>query len=195
LSKIRTFLSLNIESSVREKAAIIQKKVMDTFRNFPVKWEDPEKYHLTVRFLGDIEESDADELAAQLEKIDFTFDKIKYFARNIGFFPNPKHPNVIFIGLEEDGDYSGELVNKINSVISGPVMQERLGGIKPDKKFVAHITMGRFRRENRKSADGMVLESFEPFNVEFNSFFLMKSVLDQKGSRYFPLKEFIFKKN
>jgi 2'-5' RNA ligase len=186
LSKIRAFFSLNVESSVKEKAAEIQRKIKETFRDYPVKWEDPDKFHLTVRFLGDIEESEAELLIEKLNDTNFGFDKITYVTNGIGFFPNIRRPNVVFIGLEEEGSNSQILVDRIDKT-----MLEI--GIKPDKKFVAHITLGRFRRENRKGAEGMEIMSIEPFKVEFESFHLMKSVLDYRGSKYFPIKEFYFK--
>jgi 2'-5' RNA ligase len=62
----------------------------------------------------------------------------------------------------------------------------------PDKKFVAHITLGRFRRENRKKVDEGNLAEFEPFEVVFDSVYLMQSVLDSKGSKYYPIKEISF---
>jgi len=188
LNKIRTFLSLNFDSAVKDKASEILRVQRESFRDYLIKWEKSEKFHLTLRFLGDIDEKQAELLSYQLDNIAFSFDKIAYVTNGIGFFPNARRPNVIFIGLEEEGNNSGELVNKIDAVISEI-------GIKPDKKFVAHITLGRFRRENRKGAEGVNIESFEPFRVEFNSFFLMKSVLDYRGSEYFPIKEFNFKKN
>ena len=185
MSKIRTFFSLNINSSVKERSAEIQRQGKEIFRDFPVKWEDPEKFHLTLRFLGDIEEKEAVLLNQKLEETSFTFDKITYNSGGIGFFPNERRPNVVFIGLEEEGSNSQILVDVLDKT-----MLEI--GIKPDKKFVAHITLGRFRRENRKGAEGIQIINFEPFKVEFESFHLMKSVLDFRGSKYFPIKEFFF---
>lgn len=186
MNKLRTFLSLNINGSVQEKAAAVQRDVRQAFRDYPVKWENSDKFHLTLRFLGDIYENEAELISEKLEEARFGFEKISYSTNGIGFFPNARRPNVVFIGLEEEGENSAELVDTIDKAMLNI-------GIKPDKKFVAHITLGRFRRENRKGAEGIQIENFEPFKVEFASFYLMKSILGPAGSKYFPLKEFIFK--
>jgi 2'-5' RNA ligase len=186
--KIRTFLSLNLNSSLKEKISEIQKKLQVYLKEHPIKWEDPEKFHLTLRFLGDIEENSAEQLKNDLESIEFDFDMLNFQSSGIGFFPNPKRPNVVFVELHEDGNNTEQLLLKLDEVINKY-------GIKPDKKFVAHITMGRFRRENRNSVRIENMPHFEPFEVVLTSFYLMKSVLNTKGSVHSVLKEFKFKKN
>jgi 2'-5' RNA ligase len=187
LKKTRAFLSLNLEDSLKTRIAEIQKELQNKLGGYPVKWENPEKYHLTVRFLGDVSEADLGNLKDELGLINWGFDKLEFNSKGIGFFPNSRKPNVVFIGLDEKGNNSEQFVEKIDKVITAL-------GIQPDKKFVAHITLGRFRRENRKSVDENNLIKFEPFNVNFDSLFLMESMLDSKGSRYYPIKQFNFRK-
>jgi 2'-5' RNA ligase len=186
--KIRTFLSLNLNSSLKKKISEIQKKLQIYLKEHPIKWEDPEKFHLTLRFLGDIEENSAELLKNDLERVDFDFEALKFHSSGIGFFPNPKRPNVVFVELQEDGNNTEQLLSRIDEVINKY-------GIKPDKKFVAHITMGRFRRENRSSVRIENLPDFNPFDVYFPGYYLMKSVLNTKGAVHSVLKEFKFKKN
>lgn len=185
MKKTRAFLSLNFDDSVKVKIAEIQKELQKKLSGYPVKWENPEKFHMTVRFLGDVYENVLSEIIRGLDEAKFGFRSMNFHSNGIGFFPNPRRPNVIFIGLEEDGRNSEILVNEIDKVITGV-------GINPDKKFVAHITLGRFRRENRSGVNPDDLIEFEPFNVSFNSYYLMESKMDSKGSRYYPVKKFYF---
>jgi 2'-5' RNA ligase len=186
LKKTRAFLSLNLDDPVKIKIAEIQKELQKSLSGHKIKWENPEKFHLTLRFLGDVSDDDLTEIKEGLEKANPGFENIKFNSSGIGFFPNSRKPNVVFIALEEEGSNSEKLVQEIDKVIT------KLG-IKPDKKFVAHITLGRFRRENRKGVDEEKLVNFEPFYVSLNSYFLMESVLDFKGSKHYPIKEFNFK--
>ena len=187
MKKIRAFLSLNLEDSVKFRIAEIQKELQTKLGGHLIKWENPEKFHLTVRFLGDVKENDIESLKDGLEKLNWDFESLKFTSNGVGFFPNARKPNVVFIGLDEEGTGSKKLVDNIDKVLTEY-------GIQPDKKFVAHITLGRFRRENRKSVDERDLVWFESFNVVFDSFYLMESVLDSKGSRHYPLKQFSFSK-
>jgi len=187
LKKIRAFLSLNLEDSIKFRIAEIQKELQTKLGGHLIKWENPEKFHLTVRFLGDVKENDVENLKDELEKINWDFESLKFTSNGIGFFPNARKPNVVFIGLDEEGSGSKKLVDNIDKVITEY-------GIQPDNRFVAHITLGRFRKENRKSVDEHYLVRFESFNVVFDSFYLMQSVLDFKGSKYYTVKQFYFKK-
>jgi 2'-5' RNA ligase len=168
------------------KISAIQKELQEKFKNHLIKWENPEKFHLTLRFLGDTDLAIIYQIIEDLSSVSWDFASINFNSSQIGFFPNIRKPNVIYIGLNEPENRTDRLIDEIDkSVISK--------GIVPDKKFVAHITMGRFRRENRmKIADDFNFE-FEPFSVSCGSFFMMKSVMDSKGSKYFPVKEIKFK--
>jgi 2'-5' RNA ligase len=185
LKKTRAFLSLNLEEPLKIKIAEIQKELQELLNGYKIKWENPEKFHLTLRFLGDLDENQLDEIKEGLEKSHPGFGRLEFHSDGIGFFPNPRRPNVIFIALGENGNNSDKLVEEIDKVI-------KKSGIKPDKKFVAHITLGRFRRENRKSVDADNIVEFESFDVNFDSYYLMESVLDYRGSKYYEIKKFNF---
>lgn len=94
---------------------------------------------------------------------------------------------MIFFGLKEEDNNSEILMDGIDEVILKY-------GIKPDKKFVPHITLGRFRRENRIGAADKIFPEIEHLSFEFDRFCLMKSILDYKGSQYFVIKDFLFNK-
>jgi 2'-5' RNA ligase len=185
LKKIRAFLSLNLEDSLKTRIAETQKELQSKLGGHLIKWENPEKFHLTVRFFGDVSEEVLGTLKIELGQINWDFDLLEFNSNGIGFFPNSRRPNVVFIGLDEKGNNSEQFVKEIDKVTAK-------FGILPDKKFVAHITLGRFRRENRKGVDENNLVKFEPFMVNFDSFYLMESVLGSKGSIYYPIKQFNF---
>lgn len=187
MNKLRTFLSLNFNNSLKEKVSEYQEETKKILTGFDVKWENPEKFHMTLRFLGDIYEENVNRLISDLEKLHFDFGKILFFQESIDFFPNKRKPNVIFFGLKEENNYSRVLADEIDKVILKY-------GITPDKKFVPHITLGRFRRENRKSVDDIDFPSPEKMEFEFDRFCFMKSIMDFKGSKHFTIKEFKFKK-
>jgi 2'-5' RNA ligase len=187
LEKIRAFFALNFDSSTKDKISVVQKELQKKLHNHAVKWENPAKFHLTLRFLGDIEKIVLDDFINELSVIKWGFQVINFKSSEIGFFPKSRKPNVVFIALNEDGNISERLVNVIDNVMI-------LRGYKPDKKFIAHITLGRFRRENRAKIPNNFIFDFEPFEIRLNSFSLMKSVMDSKGSMYFTLNEFYFVK-
>ncbi len=187
LEKVRSFLSLNIDASIINSLAVIQNRVKEALNEYAVKWEHPDKFHLTLRFLGDLYQNSISELIRHLETVNFDFKTIETFTSGIGFFPDRKFPNVVFIDLTEIGCNLDVLTDNIDKVLSN-------FGIKPDKKFVPHITIGRFRREKRKKLEGNFNTETERININFDSYYLMKSILTPSGSFYNEIKCFPFNK-
>jgi RNA 2',3'-cyclic 3'-phosphodiesterase len=187
LEKIRTFLSLNIETSLIKSLEAIQNNVKEGLKDHKVKWEDPAKLHMTLRFLGDVGREKLDDLIFTLERLKPDFESIKFTTLSLGFFPNPRYPNVVFIGMEEEGDNSSKLVEFIDKIIFN-------FGIKPEKRFVPHITLGRFRKDKRIKIDKPVEVNVKPIEIEFVSFYLMRSILTPEGSVYETISEFKFNK-
>jgi len=182
---VRCFLSLNIESSLQTRLKLVQDDLKISLNRQKVKWENTDKFHLTLRFLGDVEQGKIKEIIKELGVIRTGFDVIRMTASGIGFFPNAKYPNVVFASLDEFGNSTGVLVDAIDCSLAK-------FGFKPDNKFVPHITMGRFRREKRVKITNEINISVEPMEFMFNSFFLMKSTLKPEGSVHEVIKEFKF---
>jgi 2'-5' RNA ligase len=187
LGRLRTFLSLNIDSSLKPKLKTIQDNVKLALKDYQVKWENPDNFHLTLRFLGDINENKIEELVFTLDRLKFDFDLLRFEVNSTGFFPNQKYPNVVFVDLVEDGSNSQKLVEFIDRIILN-------FGVKPDKRFIPHITLGRFKRDKRVKIDRQIDVETEKFEIEFDSFFLMKSTLTPQGSVYEVINEFKFNK-
>ncbi len=190
MGKIRLFLSLNIDSnrivSLKQDQAVI-KGIIGTEN---MRWEEPDKFHLTLRFLGDMDEDNIEPLINTLERLKFDFDKIEYETENIGFFPNRRFPNIIYAGLREIGNQplrTEILVGFIDKIIYN-------FGVKPDKKFIPHITFGRFNRNKRRKIESNVDFNLSPVKIEFDSFSLMRSKLLPGGSEYEEISKFTFNK-
>lgn len=187
MGKIRLFLSLNLKSTEIELLKKDQAAVKEKLGVEDIRWSDPEKFHLTLRFLGDIDEDKAPALAETLERLKFDFETIDFETENIGFFPESKYPNVIYAGLKENGNNSEVLVGFIDKIIYN-------FGVKPDKRFIPHITLGRFNRNKRRKITEPLDFSIQKFKIEFESFCLMQSRLTPAGSVYELLNKFNFRK-
>jgi 2'-5' RNA ligase len=186
LENTRTFISLNLDENIKNKLGMVQKDLKEELAEHRVKWESSNKFHLTLRFLGDLNNAETKDLTKELEKIKPGFDTIVYFTDSIGFFPNPKYPNVVFIDLKEKDGNTLNLLEDIDKVILG-------FGIKPDKKFVPHVTFGRFRRDKRQILKTGINIQVPKIEVVFESFHLMKSILNHSGSDYETIKKYNFK--
>src|SRR5205823_11792895 len=74
-----------------------------------IGWTQPEVIHLTLKFLGDIQETQVEALREILHKAAAPARPFTLEARGLGAFPNPRAPRVIWLGLHGSNDDMGEL--------------------------------------------------------------------------------------
>jgi RNA 2',3'-cyclic 3'-phosphodiesterase len=99
------------------------------------RWMEPSNFHLTLRFVGDIETGLARELAMALDGISFRPFRLRL--KGVGVFGGNK-PHSLYAGVEENAD-----------LIRLHDMHERVCrtiGLPPEpRKFVPHVSLARLR--------------------------------------------------
>ncbi|MCK4429006.1 MAG: RNA 2',3'-cyclic phosphodiesterase, partial [Candidatus Aenigmarchaeota archaeon] len=79
---MRCFIAINIPEEIKSKIAEATKNLTDS----GLKKVEMKNLHLTLKFIGDVEEKKADEIKQILNKINF--NKFDISLKNFGFFPN-----------------------------------------------------------------------------------------------------------
>lgn len=151
-----------------------------------VAWVESRQLHLSLRFVGEVDEQIFEQLRSGLIKVHQNSFSLKL--QGIGTFPPGKTPRVIWLGVEKS-DPLLRLRNKIEYQINSL-------GIKGEKrKFHPHVTIGRVKTKkiNRMGEYLAHYDLFQsdPFAVE--CFYLFSSLLTPGGAKYskeveFPLK-------
>ncbi len=139
---MRLFIAIDLHSELREKITNLIQKLKATGAD--VKWVEPENLHITLKFLGDVEEERIDEIR---EIVRSSLSNQKAFDIEIdgmGFFENEKYLRVIWIGLSKGKERVMELMDILNRALNH-IRHERL-------KSAAHITIGRVRSGKNKQA-------------------------------------------
>lgn len=144
-----------------------------------VKWESYEKLHVTLKFLGEVEESKVEEIGNNIRAATIYSPFDMEIAR-FGGFPNLKNPRVLFIGLTGDHELL-KLQSEIEERLEG------LGFTKDDRSFLPHITVGRIRGKARLKGSFPAPRRIPFFISEIA---VMKSVLNPGGSKYSPIRVF-----
>lgn len=175
---MRLFVAVDVDESVRERV----KPVLDEFSALSgVKAVEPENLHITLLFLGEVEEGKVSEIEELLSKIEF--EPFNLVFQSMGAFPNPKSPRVVWVGVEEDGKLK-ELANEVYKSL------KRLG-FRRDKEFSAHLTVARVKRKNPKVVDLIKQHSSDNFGqMVLKNFKLKQSILTPKGPIYKDLRVF-----
>jgi 2'-5' RNA ligase len=146
-----------------------------------------------LKFLGYIDASRTDEVAAAMVKAVSETIPFQLTAGGLGVFPNPKRLQVIWV------DIGGEVarLNRLHQRLEEQLVA--LGFAAEARDFSAHLTLGRLRHDvlpwQRQELGKLVAET--GFNVgsvfRVDALSLMKSQLTPRGAIYSRLAEVPFK--
>jgi 2'-5' RNA ligase len=182
LSTIRTFIAIEIPETVQQKIAKAQQE-LKAF-NERISWTKPGNIHLTLKFLGSVEE---DKIAAIAEAVNQVAEKIppsKFRVKNLGAFPNLRRARVIWVGIELDSPYLSQLAEGMDAALA------ELGFPKEKRKFSPHLTIGRVKaKTSDEFQQALQRTPFEGGEVTVEEVIVMKSDLKPTGAIYTPLRK------
>jgi len=144
-----------------------------------VKWEKSEKLHVTLKFLGDVDESKVEEISNLLGKLAHGYSPFNMGILDFGGFPDLKHPRVLYVGLSRNSRLS-KFQNELERGLYS------LGFKKEDRRFIPHITVARVKKRIHLKETLPITQSI----FDITHIGLIKSELRPEGSVYTPLKLF-----
>jgi RNA 2',3'-cyclic 3'-phosphodiesterase len=149
-----------------------------------VSWVGTDNFHVTLKFLGDIEEQRAGEIGAALGAAVADRDAFDIALRGLGAFPTSTRARVIWAGVGPGASSLASLAEAVERSLAP------LGFPREARGFSAHVTLGRVREPRR---DALLAESLaRAVNVELGAtrvdrVVLMRSELSPRGARYSEL--------
>ncbi len=176
---IRAFIALALPEHVTGALDRLQQKLKQF--GIKMKYTDPENIHLTVKFLGDIRTGQADAIGEKLTQAADGFAPIELSAKGMGVFPGIRKPRVLWTGV---GGHT-ENLEKLHAEVESAM--EVLGFEKENRRFSAHLTLGRFkdRADQALLADAIrQFGGFESDSFTADALYLFKSTLTPKGPVY-----------
>lgn len=145
------------------------------------RWVPPEQLHLTLAFLGEVEEKTAGELSERLALIQTPPFQLRF--SEPGCFPNRHRPRVLWAGLEPHPSliYLAAVVHE--AVLACGIPQE-------ERPFSPHITMARLKFPAVREVGAFLTMSqklkLPPFPVR--EITLFQSLLTPHGAVHIPLR-------
>jgi len=188
---MRTFIAIELPLDIKEKLSWIQDKLSRCGAD--INWVSANNMHLTLKFLGEIDQGKLNAVIKATEEI--TQDKFQFGITllNLGVFPSPNFPKVIWAGIEEGNSEIIIIAKALEEKL------ERLGIPKEGRPFSSHITLGRTRAPTNKDR---LLKSLNILKDEFSKngagfiadkITIFKSTLTPGGPLYEALKEIALK--
>lgn len=150
-----------------------------------MSWASIESIHLTLKFLGEVDEARAAELAEALERATFGIAPIGLEVEGVGAFPDPARPRVVWAGVKASPELA-RLQGRVEEEMSA------LGFEREPRPFTPHLTLCRIKSPADSRALGRLIAQIEPrLSAAFRaaSVVLFKSVLRPTGAEHMPLRE------
>lgn len=183
---IRVFIAIEIDSEIKDKISEYLSKLKRTGAD--VKWVSPENIHLTVKFIGHIENEALIDLNKVINDAVSGIEPFSISIGNIGAFPNLNKPRVVFACVQEQGNSLFNIYERLDKGV------ESLGIKKESKKYVGHITLGRVKSQRNISRLINTLNSGAEYHFgceKITSLSLIQSRLTPTGPLYTRLNNFI----
>jgi len=176
---MRLFVGINFPKRQRSKVYRAARALRD--RELPVRWVEPENFHVMLKFLGDV----------RRERVDAVIDAIKRAAEatrpfetaitGFGAFPTVRRPNVLWLGVEASPELRC-LKQDLEWALGDA------GFASETRSFHPHVTLGRAGDSGGAGAfrdlDGLFasLEFTDPLKV--HSIELMRSHVSRDGTHH-----------
>ena len=179
MTGVRCFVAVDLPAQMREEIGRLQSQIATE----GLRLVRPELVHITLKFLGEVPEEEAEKVAEALRGV-----RVAPFAarvRGMGAFPG-KTIRVIWLGLE--GNFE-ELYQDVEAALAPFGFEREARGFSP------HVTLGRVGRPsaetNRKLAPKIAALSGVDLGIfTVDRFLLKKSTLTRGGPIYDDLAEF-----
>jgi len=176
---VRSFLAVLLPDALR---AALDAAAADVRQRAPrVAWVRAENLHLTLRFLGSVDEATLGRVREALDAATEATAPFGVTLGGLGGFPTPRAPRVIWAGVVTGAEALAELHARLEGALA------QRGGLRPEgRPFHAHVTLGRARDPRGAPELAELLgERRGGFGeVMVAAVHLMRSDLDPSGARH-----------
>jgi RNA 2',3'-cyclic 3'-phosphodiesterase len=184
---MRTFIAIELPQGIKDHLNKIQEQLKLTGAD--VKWVEPKNIHLTLKFLGEINEQTLEKLSQILDACVKGKTPFQVSIASFGAFPKLNYPRIIWAGIDKGDKEIAEIVKVLEEKV------QKIGIPKEKRAFSSHITLGRLRssrdKDNLAEQLKKLTENSDLPRLEFSlsKITLFKSTLTASGPIYEALKE------
>lgn len=185
---MRAFIAIELSKEIKDFLSRIQEKLK--LSGCDVKWVSPKNIHLTLKFLGEINEEQLAKINQIVSEAAVLQPGFDLRLASIGSFPKISSPRVIWVGIGQGKEETKKIAAYLEEKIS------LIGIPAEEKEFSSHITIGRVRspsgRQNLIQGLREIESEFEGQEkpqLKVTKITLFKSTLTPQGPVYEALKE------
>lgn len=185
---IRAFIAIDIPNDVRVAIEKAQAHLKQAPLSVKISWTKVANLHLTLQFLGGIQEAAIEKLKPVLQATVAQQQPFDVSVRGAGAFPDEKRPRVVWIGCEDDAGRLSALAGAVQEAV------RPLGFVPPEHEFSAHLTLGRIKSPRPDAALTRAIDSLKDMTfgtLRVEAIHLFESQLHPEGSIYTKLSSHV----
>lgn len=187
---IRAFLAVLLDSSLRAQLAACQRSLQKRLaphvdRSVRIQWVREDALHLTLKFFGDIAETQVGEIQRVVEPIVQRTPRMAIEFLQIGVFPDTRGPRILWAGPPASAAAAAlvHMAEAIDQAVG------ELGFPTERRSFQPHLTLARIKEGGRSVGQALLrtaaLEQAESIgSMDVTAVHLMRSQLLPSGARY-----------
>ncbi len=180
----RLFVALVPPEPVRIEARRASDHLRRALPSLQARYSDPAATHLTLTFLGRVEEPEVDTVARVVTGLARTSRRFVARSAGLGAFPSSRRASVLWLGLEDPTGTLAELHRSLAAALPA-------GDPSQHQRFVPHLTVARVKtlRGTPRALVADALAGFEPAREAWpvSELVLFESQLRPEGARHTPL--------
>lgn len=184
---MRVFVAVDIGDAVRREAgrviSALSAKLEAVSTPPKITWVKPAALHVTIKFIGEVDEARIDDLRARLSP-PIAVAPFDVQWRGIGTFPNNKHPRALWLGVIGGAASLAQLEAEVSRRLAGD------GGFEmDDRALLPHLTLGRVKMAGQGIDWPKLLQACEVRHAtsRIDRVSLYQSRLSQQGPHYTEL--------
>jgi 2'-5' RNA ligase len=182
----RTFIAVAVPDSAGHKLTRLQTLLAPDLPG--TRWTATLPFHLTLAFLGDVADTDLNEVCLAAAKAAAPLAPFELRIEGLGAFPQPTRPRVIWVGVTGPGVEALAILQK--SLVDAV---RRVGYLPDEERFHPHVSLGRVKsgRPRGPSPDMTPLvrhyATWSPGSLRVAEAVVFASTLTPEGPVYAPL--------
>ena len=184
--RFRLFIAVTIPEEIQSKIEEAQAELRRALPEHGVRWTRRDQFHLTLRFLGDVEATRVEALGEAIQGACRGFGALHLRAGRIGFFPDLRYPRVVWVGVQDQAEQLPRVQEAVERATREFTTEAKEG------QFTGHVTLARIKGIKRPEADALgkaatgmaerLFGQWTAYQVE-----LMRSELLPQGARHTSL--------
>jgi 2'-5' RNA ligase len=180
---LRVFCAVELPDELRSRVAERARRLRSEFPDVRASWEKPEKMHVTLKFLGDVEPARVEALSSAAARAVTDLAPFELRIEEPGTFPPHGQPRVLWLGIVDDSGRLAHMQRALETECAAA------GFPRESRPFKPHLTLARVRSPQgaRELAAAHRETPFEPQRFEVSELVVMRRELGPGGSRYTPL--------